>query len=469
MIYPIKPILRKDWMRKDGTSKIFIQYCYRPNQRTIVDTGIAIPPQYWNKRNSKICNDLPSGYGDVAELQGLLLREMRRAEDIIHFAISNSFDPLVALKNAFKNSPGKQHGLNPKPVVPQESVVTQTREPGNDKGNMHPKANEPDVFGQFDEYLRSKEGLVKERSLQVIRTTKEHLLKFEQYRNKAITFDCFDQTFYEEFLKFLTYDIQVHGKPGAKGFKRNTVAKTIKRLKTFLHDRMRKKIIPHHDLSGYKAIEEDVDAIYVSWEEISLIYHLDLSEYPHLEKYRDLFVLGCLTGFRFCDYSEIKPEEVRNEMLYIRQCKTNESVIVPLRPDARAILIDKYQMKMPQVSYAHFNSAIKEIAKLAGLCEPIKIVHRKGNNAIQEIRPKHAWVTSHTCRRSFCTNEFLAGTPTTLIMTISGHKSEKTFMKYIKANKLQKALLIQKIWENAPRLVDTHATHKIESAARVAV
>ncbi len=48
------------------------------------------------------------------------------------------------------------------------------------------------------------------------------------------------------------------------------------------------------------------------------------------EKYRDLFVLGCLTGFRFSDYSNIKPEEVRGGMLYVNQTKTLSTVVVPL-------------------------------------------------------------------------------------------------------------------------------------------
>jgi len=69
---------------------------------------------------------------------------------------------------------------------------------------------------------------------------------------------------------------------------------------------------------------------------------------------------------------------------------------------------------------------------------------------IEEIRPKYAWVTSHTCRRSFCTNEFLDGTPITLVMAISGHKTEKAFRKYIKADALEKALMIQKIWKDRP-------------------
>jgi hypothetical protein len=52
---------------------------------------------------------------------------------------------------------------------------------------------------------------------------------------------------------------------------------------------MKKKIIPFIDLSDYKVLEQDVDAVYLSWEEISAFYHLDLSQIQHLEKYRNLF------------------------------------------------------------------------------------------------------------------------------------------------------------------------------------
>ena len=70
------------------------------------------------------------------------------------------------------------------------------------------------------------------------------------------------------------------------------------------------------------------------------------------------------------------------------------------------------------------------------------ITHKKGNKLIEEIRPKYAWVSSHTAPRSFCTNEYLSGTPTDLIMAISGHKTEKAFKKYIKADTIKKASMI---------------------------
>lgn len=54
---------------------------------------------------------------------------------------------------------------------------------------------------------------------------------------------------------------------------------------------------------------------------------------------------------------------------------------------------------------------------------------------------------AYMCRRSFCTNEFLDGTPVQLIIAISGHKTEKAFRRYIKAGQIQKAFMIKKIWD----------------------
>ena len=172
-----------------------------------------------------------------------------------------------------------------------------------------------------------------------------------------------------------------------KGLKLNSIGKTIKHLKMFLKDRMQKKIIPFFDLSAYKVMEEEVDAVFLNWSELSLINKLDLSQNQNLEKYRDLFVLECLTGFRFSDYSNIKPEEVRNDMLYVKQAKTLATVVVPLRKEAKEILIDRYNMQMPQVSNPNFNYYIKEVARYAGINEMIKVTHKHGNKPLMKYDP----------------------------------------------------------------------------------
>ena len=54
---------------------------------------------------------------------------------------------------------------------------------------------------------------------------------------------------------------------------------------------------------------------------------------------------------------------------------------------------------------------------------------------------KELWqcVSSHTARRSFSTNLFLESFPTIEIMKITGHKTEKSFLKYIRVSKLDTA------------------------------
>lgn len=430
MRHPIKLIVRAAKVSKKGITPIFLQYCFSAEKRVVLSTGVQIPIHYWNKKTNRISKDLPTEYGNLVALENTLTQKLRKAEDMVSYALrQRNTCPMKFLKENF-NLDGKW-GFE----------------------QMSDEQKSLDVFWNIDDYAKAKQGSVKKCTINVINAMKAHLQLFEEYRNEPITFDSFDVHFYEHLVKFLTYDvIQSRRKEILRGLKVNSVGKTIKHLKSFLKDRMRKKIIPFIDLGAYKVMEEEVDAVYLNWQELSLIYHLDLSGNKNLEKYRDLFMLGCLTGFRFSDYSDIKPEEVRGGMLYVNQTKTLSTVVVPLRKDAKNILIDKYNMQMPQVSNVNFNYYIKEVVKLAGIDEQIKITHKRGNKIAEETRPKYAWIMSHTCRRSFCTNEFLDGTPTNLIMAISGHKTEKAFRRYIKAEQVQKAHMIKKLWDDRPGL-----------------
>jgi integrase len=96
---------------------------------------------------------------------------------------------------------------------------------------------------------------------------------------------------------------------------------------------------------------------------------------------------------------------------------------------------------------AGFNDDIERVCEIARINESIKFSYKKANRYIEKLRPKYKWITSHSCRRSFCTNEFLAGTPVELIMKISGHRSLRDFYRYIKMTPYQAAFQIEKIWK----------------------
>lgn len=148
---------------------------------------------------------------------------------------------------------------------------------------------------------------VSKATLCVYRNIKAHLLAFEKYRCKKITFDDLDFSFYEAFVSYLTFHhIHKRKKTQLVGLKMNTIGKTIKHFRVFIKDRVKRKIVPAIDLSDFKITEEESDAIYLTHQEIANIYHTNLSAFPYLVEYRDLFVLGCLTGLRFSDFSTLQ-------------------------------------------------------------------------------------------------------------------------------------------------------------------
>jgi len=54
-----------------------------------------------------------------------------------------------------------------------------------------------------------------------------------------------------------------------------------------------------------------------------------------------------------------------------------------------------------------------------------------GNRAsIKGVYPKYELIGSHVCRRSFATN-FYGKIPTPILINITGHGTEKMFLKYI--------------------------------------
>ena len=426
---PIKPVCKKALMRKNGTSFIFIQYCHSQEKRTLLNSGIAIPPNYWNQKRLRINADLPSVYGQSDVMNQKLQDSLRVAEDIVSYALKKKIaDPLEFLKKTFC--------------------------PGFDLSNLEEKAKEIekpqiniDLYFQLDDYIESKRKQVTPKMINVYRNMRDTLKAFEKFRKKPITFESIDFNFYEEFVEYMKFEhIQRRRKEVVKGFKVSTIGKTIKQLRTFLNNRIRKKIITPINLEDFKTLDEETDAIYLTYQEITKIYQTDLSKHPQFIKYRDLFVLGCLTGLRFSDFSILQPEDVRQGMLYKKQSKSDHWVVIPLRNEAHNILMHHFKEGIPEMSNAKFNKCIKEVGKLAGLDTPIKFSHKKGNKDIIVIKPKYAWITSHTCRRSFCTNEFLANTPTELIMKISGHKNLRDFYKYIRITPEEAGQKIKEIW-----------------------
>lgn len=136
MRQPIKLIIRKNKVQKDGTSLIYIQYYYSSTRRVLKGTDISIPEIYWNKKTCTISPLLPIDYGVADKLEAQLREKLRNAEKLVDYSLQNSICPLRFLKNNF--------GF---------SDFTFLEKVGYDHSKL-------DVFYQIDQYIHDKSGLV---------------------------------------------------------------------------------------------------------------------------------------------------------------------------------------------------------------------------------------------------------------------------------------------------------------------
>ncbi|MPN21796.1 hypothetical protein SDC9_169177 [bioreactor metagenome] len=160
-----------------------------------------------------------------------------------------------------------------------------------------------------------------------------------------------------------------------------------------------------------------------------------------LDKVRDLFIIGCYTGLRFSDLNQISPDNFinNNTQIKVKTEKTGEFVVIPLHKTVKEI-VQKYDNSIPDViSNQKMNEYLKEVAKLAELNDRITISSTKGGTKQTEVFEKWELVTVHTARRSFATNMYLLDIPTISIMKITGHRTEKAFLLYIKISQEENA------------------------------
>jgi len=447
MLYPIKPGCFRP--RADGMSNIHIQYCYTSKQRTLLDTEIQIPVSCWDKKELKIARSLPPEFGNAKELNDRLTSQLTLVEDIIKYAERRNLRDKGKFVRKYYKPDLDIYSLDELVKKDEQERVVQ---------EIEKKKTELDVFHQIDLYILSKTKKVSKDMPRIYRNMKDHLLAYQTARQINLTFETFNLDFYEDFVDFLSHEyVQRRRKPPIVGLKINTVGKTVNQLRAFLINRAKKKIIEPIDLSDWDVVGEEVDAEYLNWEEIEKIWKLDLSRHKCFIPYRDDFVLGCLTGLRFSDFSVLESPDIRGEFLYKKQQKSSHRVVIPLRQAARDILEHRFKKDYEPLTNAEFNRHIKTVCKLAGITERVKHTYTKGNKKIDEVKPKCEWITTHTCRRSFCTNEFLAGTPVELIMKISGHKSTKDFYRYIRISPEQAAMKVKEIWEGRAKGVEKNS------------
>jgi integrase len=257
-------------------------------------------------------------------------------------------------------------------------------------------------------------------------TTLNHIIHYQAEIGRSLGFENIDLKFYKDFTNYMN----------KKNYSTNTLGKNIKNIKVFMKEAFKRGLTTNkfYEDEDFKVIEENTDQIYLKDEEILKLYDLDLKDNDRLNKVRDLFIIGCYTGLRYSDLGQIREEHfvADNTRLRIKTIKTGEIVEIPLHWTIKEIH-KKYNGNIPKsISNQKMNKYLKEICQLAGINEKVRIAKTKGGMRVDKTYQKWELCSLHTARRSASTNMYLAGVPSISIMKITGHRTEKAFLRYIK-------------------------------------
>lgn len=246
-----------------------------------------------------------------------------------------------------------------------------------------------------------------------------------------------DRKFYNDFIRWLN----------CRGTAANTLGKHIKNLKAILRAELSQKEAQQCEFLQRGICprpEEQIDNVYLNEEEIMRINNLTLS--GTIANVRDTFLLLCYTGCRYSDLANITAANIislnNGRAFVFNQKKTGCEVVIPILPEAEAILRRNNGNAPRQVSIQTFNRLIKDVCRCAGITEMTVVRRTQGGKQTSRRIDKCELVSAHTARRSFATNLYKRGLPTTMIMSVTGHETEKAFRTYIKITRYEHAEMI---------------------------
>ena len=279
-------------------------------------------------------------------------------------------------------------------------------------------------------------------------TLKEDLVSFK----KNVSFSDLDEKGLTAFVHYLR-EKKVLNSPRKKkgdrdeyddedvmGLRNSTIQKKLGFLKWFLKWATDRGYNTNTDFKTFRPTLKTTQrkVIYLSKPELERLRKLEIpAGLPSLEAVRDVFLFCCFSGLRHSDVYNLRKNDVNEDHIEVTTIKTGDSVSIELNNVTRDIL-RKYKdypfadnRVLPVIQNQPMNRHLKDLCKLAGINEQIRITTFKGNQRKDEIKEKWELVGTHTGRRTFIVNCLSLGIPPNVVMKWTGHSDYKAMKPYI--------------------------------------
>ena len=259
--------------------------------------------------------------------------------------------------------------------------------------------------------------------------TKNILKEYQTKNKKQIHFTDINQALIDKLEHWLLK---------TKKYAVNTASKHIANIKTVCSEAENKGIQVNSYAKQITIASESDDDRYIqtlSFDELDTIRTANITSEAH-QNARKWLLIGCEIGQRGGDLLDITKDNIRykgkNMYLDLIQQKTKKPVTIGIiAPHVIDILENSFPYK---ISTQKLNDHIKKVcetAKINAMTEG-KIFDSETGRKKFDLYEKHLLITTHSFRRSFCTN-YYKKIPTPVLMGISGHSKESIFRVYINA------------------------------------
>ncbi|MCC7438021.1 MAG: phage integrase SAM-like domain-containing protein [Armatimonadetes bacterium] len=382
------------------------------SERIRLSSGESIEPNKWDQKKQRA----KKGYRFEKSVNDRLLFIETAIKDEYARLVNNGIAPT---KSLLRERIAER--LNPKPSKPEEKPIT--------------------IWEGFDLYRESHSATFAPATIALYGSIKNHLEAFNKAYKLNLTWETLTLPFFKSFEDYLLKVRQV---------KNATLEKIMKHLRAVLRWGEEQKGVPVH--ADYKRFTkknlpkgESSQKIYLTGEELTKLWELDLSDNERLARVRDGFLFHCYTGLRFSDGQALQPEHRKGDNFHLVTKKNRKEIRIPLHPRAKDIW-ERWEGTLPKISNQKFNKYIQEVCQLAGMNELEVVVSYSGSKRIEEKIPKWQLVSSHTGKRTAVTNLLLSNKVSLeAICAITGN-TLKTIQQYIVPTSEDSLRQIRQAW-----------------------
>ncbi len=290
----------------------------------------------------------------------------------------------------------------------------------------------------FKDFLDEKKEEVRPSSLKDYTSWKNSVADYQTYYKIKLTFDNVNLSFGRKYVNFLISTDRPKNAKTTGNLNDTTISKRITSFRSYMKWIESNNIFTFEKkIKAFKPVQNyATDFVSLTTAELTQLYKFKKKTLTkRLEMVRDIFIFGCMTSLRYSDIVTLKPRHISPEFKLVKKSvkgRKGEKYVQFLNPTAIEIW-KKYNEDLDRFSNQKFNECIKKVCVLANLFqEPVtKVIMQNGIEVELEPKPKYMFISSHTARRCFITNQVAKGITMNRLMEMTSHKKIDTLIKYI--------------------------------------